>query len=233
MPKAAPSIPVLAPPTLIDALAARASERDPAPYHWLPLPPDGAPPLPARGRVVLVNGTLDDLQRLLRPELTIVDVVVHGDTTQAQRFGWMIGAGGSARSLAETAPLLDALAPPARQAWLHLGSGGSAAFVASLLQQWQVQTLAILGWLGGTPRAQWAYDPAIWQQITQTTLAQAQQDALRYLGMTAEQPFEPVHPIPASLQHYFPGKQPPAPIAPATQLAQLLLSIPALPAAVS
>ncbi|WP_432720281.1 hypothetical protein R0381_003316 [Jeongeupia wiesaeckerbachi] len=227
MPHAAPPLQVLAPPTLLAPLQARAGQG--THFIWLPLAQGVADVLNPAQQVVLINGTLDDLQSLLRPTLRVVDVVAHGDTTQAQTHGWMIGAGGDIASLAGVTQLLDALSPPAQHAWLHLGRTGAAAFVASLMQHWQAQTLAVLGWLGGTARAQWAYDPAIWQQITQTTLHQARHDAMRYLQMTANQPFEPIHDLPAALQQYLPGPQPSTPIAPATLLAQLLLSIPAIP----
>ncbi|MFC7094578.1 hypothetical protein ACFQIB_13460 [Jeongeupia naejangsanensis] len=210
-------------------LQARTAHHKEIELIWLPLGQDIADTLDPALPVVLINGTLDELQGLTHPTLHVIDVVAYGDVIQAPLHGWIIGAGGDKVALARVAPLLDSLAPPAQNAWLHLGNTGSAAFVASLLQHWQAQTLAILGWLGGTTRAQWAYDPAIWQQITQATLHQARHDALRYLQMTADQPFEPLRTLPAALQQSLSNQPQTGAIAPATLLAQLLLSIPAIP----
>ncbi|AOX99172.1 hypothetical protein [Jeongeupia sp. USM3] len=216
---------------MLDALRARNAQRQGPEVDWLPLLPPSAsiktPPNSADTLVVLINATLDDIVPWLHhPRL--VDLAAYGDPPLASQHGWIIGAGGARAAVDAATALLDALAPPRPQAWLHLGPSGAGAFAAGLVQHWQSQTLAILGWLGGTDRSQWVYDPGHWQALTQVTLAQAREDATRYLAMAATTPFEPARPTPAALTRSFPFLHDDT-AAPATLLAQLVLSIPALP----
>ncbi|WP_200917863.1 hypothetical protein [Jeongeupia sp. HS-3] len=233
----APSILVLAPPTLIDLLRARTEERFAGGISWFSLAaPPASADLHAAGVIVLINVNLDDFSQWrcrLGEHVPLVDMVAHGDPQQARQHGWMIGAGGPSGAVQAATRLLDALSPSRPRAWLHLGNASAGAFIAALLQRWQHQSLAILGWLGGTSSAQWAYDPAIWQCLTQSTLNQTREHAAHYLGLVENLPFEPAHPIPAPLQQVLPD-QPHGLMAPATTLAHMLLSLPAVaPAAPS
>jgi hypothetical protein len=69
-----------------------------------------------------------------------IDLALVGEPQCAAQFGWMLAASGEPTALADSAPLLDALAPAGLTNWLHAGGPGAASFLA-LLQNIMLQPL--------------------------------------------------------------------------------------------
>lgn len=105
------------------------------------------------------------------------------ETTLGNKYGFMLAVAGKPQDLHTLSPIINALAP-APYAWWHVGSAGSAAFLAAMLQYVGAAACNPIDLSNPMPRlAQFA----VWQN-------QAGIQAAEFLAMTEGEHFTPALP---------------------------------------
>ncbi|WP_028452460.1 hypothetical protein [Chitinilyticum aquatile] len=233
-----PALLVVSQPDTGALLAARWAKHPPAADYTL-CTPDTLPARSNAGAILLVQQPLAmALGMAAACPVACADLALQASPAGIE-YGFMLAAGGSSAALAHLAPLLDSLAPMP-DAWLHAGPTGAASFCSEAVTLLSGAGLApllmsitrqiITSPPTGTPD-QHALLGALGQylQAQSDSCSQLRILAAQYLASSpeTEAAFTPHHP--QTRQFGFLPLD--AELAPATQLARLLLqSLPAGPA---
>lgn len=193
--------------------------------------PGALPPAPTPdSTLVLVNPQGIEAYRVWQTQASalgwhLVDLAANLQNPLGQSYGWMLAVGGEHADIAPAIPVIEALSPPLPRAWLHAGGHGAGAFFQAIGSGWLMQSGEVWLWLqralqqpGSTP-----FDLQSWQRLFHNGFEKLQHEAANYLAID-NGPFTPWFADQGSLLLHPVGTD-----APARQLAQWLLTLPASP----